>query len=81
MSKPSAKVTIPEVIDRFRAYHHKNLVWGSLHVVLDDLNLEDGTVKFCEKYAEENGDKEGAELARILLQMSRSQRKRLAGMA
>lgn len=64
--------------ERFRAYHRKNITWGSLHIVLDDLNLEDHSVEFCLSYAKENGDREGAELAEILRKLSRTQRRRIA---
>lgn len=74
MSEP--KPTIPEVAERFRAYLRKpgNSGWGSLHVVLEDDNVEDSSVEFCIAHAEERGDSEGAELGRILLRMSKTQR-------
>lgn len=71
------KPTIPEVLPRFVAYHACNPVWGSLHIVLEDGNCDDSSVRFCLEEAEKRGDAEGAELARILLRMSRSQRGRL----
>jgi hypothetical protein len=77
MSKPSATITVPEVIERFASYHEEYAAWGSLHIVLDDFNLADHHVQFCIDYAEEKGDIEGAELARILLKMSPSQRKKI----
>lgn len=79
MIKPS----IPEVIERFRAYHQKpeNGAWGSLHIVLEDSNAEDSSVQFCVGYAEESGDTEGAELAKILLKMSRTQRLKIGYIA
>jgi len=72
----SPKPTLPEVIERFEAYYAKpgNGAWGSLHVVLDDHNLEDVCVRGCIEFAEERGDSDGAELARLLLRMSRTQR-------
>lgn len=74
------KPTIPEVIERFRAYRKKpgNAAWGSLHLVLDDGNTEDYFVRRSISWAEECGDLEGAELARLLLLMSRTQRSKLA---
>ena len=66
--------TIPEVIERFRAYHNERLAWGSLHVVLDDTNLSDDSVRGCIEYAQRTGDVEGEALARILLTMSKTQR-------
>lgn len=70
MSKP----TIPEVIDQFRAYHETNLAWGSLHIVLDDGNIQDESVIYCRNYALAQGDADGVVLADILLSMSKTQR-------
>jgi hypothetical protein len=75
------KPTIPEVIERFRAYHDKHGAWGSLHIVLDDGNNEDSSVAYCVDSATERGDEEGTELARILMTMSRTQRGRIAKLA
>jgi hypothetical protein len=77
----SAKPTIPEVIEGFRAYHARELAWGSLHVVLDDGNVADADVAFCAELARERGDAEGAELAELLARMSKTQRARLAAIA
>lgn len=71
------KPTIPEVVDAFVAYHEREPVWGSLHIVLDDDNVGDDSVRFCIEYAKEKGDAEGQRLAEILLTMSRTQRLRL----
>ena len=78
MTVVPGKLTIPDVLERFAAYYRREPVWGSLHVVLDDGNVEDRSVRFCLEYAEREGDVEGAELARLLLRLSRSQRLRLA---
>lgn len=74
LSKPQ----IPEVIDRFKAYYLDNPTWGSLHIVLDDYNLEDKWVDFCIEYAEKENDHEGLQLAVILRKMSKSQRARIS---
>lgn len=49
MSKPSATLTVPDVLERFQMYHREpgNSCWGSLHIVLDDGNLKDHHVKFA----------------------------------
>lgn len=68
------KINILDHIDRFKTYKNKvGCAWGSLHIVLSDLNVSCGNIKFCEQYALENGDTEGAELARILWKMSKTQ--------
>lgn len=74
------KLTVPDVLPYFRAYVRQpgNHTGGSLHIVLDDRNVEDDHVFFCHKYALEHGDEEGARLARMLLSMSRTQRHKLA---
>jgi hypothetical protein len=54
-----------------------NGVGGSLHIVLDDGNVEDGSVRFCRDYALEHGDAIGYALANVLLRMSKTQRHKL----
>lgn len=71
------KPTIPEVLPIAQAYYVKHPIGGNLHIVLDDANFGDADVIFCASAAAEGGDKEGLRLARLLLQMSRTQRRRL----
>lgn len=68
----------PELMDRFNAYYRANPTWGSLHIVLEDWNLATHHVEWCLGYAQAKGDAEGAELAQILLGMSKSQRGRIS---
>lgn len=73
MNRPS----IPDVRARFAAYLQTHPAWGSLHVVLDDGNIEDCFVRYCLDRAVEMNDAEGIELAIILLTMSKTQRLKL----
>ncbi len=75
----SERITIPDVAERFSAYLAKpeNVLWGSLHVVLEDGNVADHFVSWCRDYAIEQGDIEGAALAEILLKMTTTQRRKL----
>ncbi len=57
-----------------------NGVGGSLHIVLDDGNTEDNHVKWCIEYAKDRADAAGVELGETLLRMSRTQRRKLAGL-
>lgn len=75
--KPANTISVPDVIERFRAYHAKEPCWGVLHIVLDDGNVRDNDVKFCIEDALERGDTEGHELACLLLGMSTTQRRKL----
>lgn len=73
----AVKPTVPEVIADFRHYHADHPAWGSLHSVLDDGNVSDDSVYFAVSYAMSTDDAEGERLARILLQMSKTQRKKI----
>ena len=76
MTKP----TIPEVLPLVRAYYALpgNGAGGSLHIVLDDQNVDDADVQFCLDHARERGDEPGVTLATLLLAMSKTQRKKLS---
>ena len=63
-----------EIKEKFQKYKNKNSSWGSLHIVLDDNNIQDSSVLFCKQYAAEQNDYDGELLADILLQMSKTQR-------
>ena len=71
--------TLPDVAPQFAAYYAipGNEAWGSLHIVLDDGNVGDDSVRFCIEYAQSVSDVEGERLARILLTMSKTQRRKL----
>ena len=64
--------------DRFKEYHKTNPAWGSLHIVLEDGNTENSNVMWCVNYASSVGDKIGGELAVLLLDMTITQRRRIA---
>lgn len=81
MTHTTAKLIVTkELKARFNAYYSmpENGVWGSMHIVLDDRNLENHSVDFCIKLAKERGDKEGHELALILRRLSKTQRGKIA---
>jgi len=75
MSKP----TVPEVLPLVKAYYSKpgNGAGGNLHIVLDDGNVTDGDIQFCSDQAQAYADEDGMHLCRLLLQMSKTQRKKL----
>lgn len=68
------KPTILEVLDKFVAYYRRHPAWGSLHVVLGDGNIDDGSVEFCRTWAAEHDDQDGVELCDLLMRMSKTQR-------
>ena len=74
------KPTVPEVLPLVRAYYAKpgNNVGGSLHIVLEDGNVGDSHVEHCREWAEERDDVDGVALAKLLLRMSRTQRRKLS---
>ena len=75
----SEKMTLtPEIYEAFREYSERYYAWGALHVVLEDMNLDDYFVRGCMDFAKELGDADGMQLAFTLLQLSRTQRGRIA---
>ena len=72
----SDKPTITDaLVARLRDYNPG--AWGSLHIVMEDGNVRDGDVEFCIQDALKLRDWRGAELACVLRQMSRTQRRKL----
>ena len=71
--------TIPEVMPLVREYYSipGNSAGGSLHVVLDDGNIGDDSIRFCLCECDKDSDKKGAELCKLLLRMSKTQRKKI----
>lgn len=61
----------------FIQYGERNIGWGSLHIVMDDGNLEDSNIQFCLDYALEEGDWDGVVLAYFLLKQSYEDREKL----
>ena len=74
------KPTCPEVAPLVAAYLAEHPAGGALHIVLDDGNVDDASVAFCVNEAIEQGDADGEALARLLLAMSKTQRRKLARM-
>ena len=71
------KPSITDVLPLFLDYFRKHPTWGSLHIVLDDGNVSDSNIDFCENWAKERNDTDGVKLARILKTMSKTQRLKL----
>lgn len=73
------EITVPKLIEECKKYYQlpNNRVGGSLHIVLDDGNIEDSHIEYCIGYAKENGDDEGVLLGQILLKATKTQRKKL----
>ncbi len=85
-SEVNVKPTVPEVLPLVDAYYGFDGcgVGGSLHIVLDDGNLEDEQVQFCIENAiaghwctDDKPDEAGELLGRLLLLMSMTQRRKI----
>lgn len=74
------KPTVPEVAPLVREYYDMpgNGVGGSLHIVLDDQNVDDRHVDMCIGRARECGDDAGRWLGTLLYCMSKTQRLKLS---
>lgn len=68
--------TLDLLIECCKAYYavDENSVGGSLHIALDDGNLENGDISHCIEYAEANNDTAGVILGKLLLSVSYKQR-------
>lgn len=51
---------------------------GAVHIVIEDDNVHDDDVEHCYEYAREEGDGAGMAVALALLQLSRTQRLKVA---
>ena len=73
-------MTIEQIIPIIQRYYsYGNTTGGTLHIVLDDGNLEDGHIEFCLEEATRNNDTQAVFIARMLLNMSMTQRRKLYG--
>jgi hypothetical protein len=72
------KPTITEVGPLVAALYERNCVGCCLHIVLDDDNIGDKSVEFCLEQAKAKGHADCQRLAELLLQMSKTQRLKLA---
>lgn len=75
----TTKLTVPQLIEECKKYYSlpNNGVGGSLHIVLDDGNIADHHITYCIQYAKEQNDIEGEKLGQLLLQASKTQRKKI----
>ena len=73
------KPTVPELAKAAAAYYAMpdNGAGGSLHVVLDDQNIDTYFVERGIEWAKERGDNEGILLGKMLLNASKTQRSKL----
>lgn len=76
---PADRPKVPDVMPLVRAYFAKpgNGAGGNLHVALDDGNLDNGSLQFCLSECEREHDYDGATIMRLMLQMTRTQRRHI----
>ncbi len=70
--------TVPQVLPLVKKVYERHAAGCCLHVVLDDCNYEREFAEFCLEYAKEQKHPECIELAEKLVQMSNTQRSKLA---
>jgi len=61
--------------DLIALYYTRHATGGSLHIVLDDGNLDDDAIARCLKSTQETRDYEGEAIAKCLLELSLDERK------
>lgn len=74
--KPQSKITVPEVIDQFREYYQVNKNWGPLSLVLLKANYKEA--EFCYNEAIKLNDVSAISLAKILMDLTPTQRKKIS---
>lgn len=72
--------TVPDVLPLVKAIYSRpdGVVGCCLHIVLDDENISDADVTLCLEKAKQCGHEDCSQVATLLLQMSKTQRKKLA---
>lgn len=76
-ARDGKKPTVPQVLPVVKEYYMAHASGGSLHIVLDDGNVDDDDVEFCVDWADRESDHPGVLLANVLLLMSKTQRRKL----
>jgi hypothetical protein len=73
------KPTVPDALPVVLAFLNSpgNSTGGNLHIVLEDGNLSDKDIQFCIDAAREQNDVAAQGLGRMLLRMSKTQRKKI----
>lgn len=71
-------MNVPEILPLLKDYYPNHRSGGSLHIVLEDGNVDNKHVEYCKQYAIERGDADGARIADILLTMTKTQRRKAA---
>lgn len=74
----AGRLTLPEIPwHLFETYYRKNPTWGTLHIVLEDSNLETDHVVWCHEQALKR-DPEAVPLCDVVLQLSKTQRSKIS---
>lgn len=74
------KPTVPMLRELITDYKYRcgNGVGGNLHIVLEDRNVRDQDLKHVRDVCIHNNDQDGLKIAELMLQMSKTQRSKLA---
>lgn len=74
------KPTIPQVLPLVRAVYRRHGAGCCLHVLTDDCNVNDESARFCLDLARKEGHADCIAAAEMLVQMSKTQRRKVAAM-
>lgn len=77
MHPASQKPSIVDVLPLVERYYESNPTGGYLHIVLDDGDVSDDSVRYCLNQAIDAGDLDAENIAKTLLKMSKTQRIKL----
>lgn len=74
------KPTLPEVLPLVCAVYRRHGAGCCLHIVMDDGNVGDGSARFSLALAQVKGHADCIAAAEMLVQMSKTQRRKIAAM-
>jgi hypothetical protein len=73
-------IEYPDIVPLLKLFRQNpdNIVGGYLHIFLEDGNVHDDHIKFCQEWCIEPGNLLGEAICRLALKMSITQRKRMS---
>jgi len=75
MNKQDVKSILPLLREYYK--NPENSVGGNLHIILEDPNYDDSSVKYCIECCQKAGDVLGEKIGKKILLLSKTQRKKL----
>lgn len=76
--KPSNKISVPDILEKFKDFYSRHKSWQTMSLVLLKANYDNHSAQFCLSESIKENNQECVELSRILVDLSATQRMKLA---